>query len=394
MRVLLVEPLGDGGIAQYAWSLADHLAQTGAQLALLTRQRYEYAQRGTPYQRFELLFPSYARRGPTWFRRAVELVRALANNVMLVWIGLAYRPDVIHLQWPIPLCEVAALPLLRRLSCSALVFTAHNVVPHEPRRGEMASLQRLCTSAGAVITHGDALRLAAIERYYVDPARIHVINMGVHDSAFDPDQPSQVTARQNLGLQTDAPAVLFFGYIRPYKALDMLLDAFATVHQRLPDARLMIVGRAETDAFHGKLDVPEMVRQRGLVEATLLDLRYVALDEITGYYRAADIVVLPYTHASQSGVIQLAYAHERPVLVSATGSLAEVVQDGRTGFVVAPGDRAALTERLLHALLDRARLERMGIDARAVAIERFSWAASARATLRVYRQVLGSDIAA
>jgi glycosyltransferase involved in cell wall biosynthesis len=303
-----------------------------------------------------------------------------------------FRPDVVHLQWPIPLCDLIALQVLRLMSKAALVFTAHNVVPHEARPGETAVLRRLCASAAAVITHGQSLRSAAIDRYHLEPRRVHAINMGVHDAAFDTSQPSQMVARQRLSLPPGAPVVLFFGYIRPYKSLELLLEAFSTVHQQLSAARLMIVGRVEHDAFHGQLDVPRMVRQHGLAEATLLELRYVALDEITTFYRAADIVVLPYTHGSQSGVIQLAFAHERPVIVSATGSLAEVVEDGRTGYVVAPGDGVALASRLVETLADRARLEWMGREARRVAIERFSWDASARATIGVYQDVLGSEI--
>jgi glycosyltransferase involved in cell wall biosynthesis len=170
--------------------------------------------------------------------------------------------------------------------------------------------------------------------------------------------------------------VLFFGLVRAYKGLDVLLRAVARARQHLP-LTLVVAGefyqdRAPYDALVGELGLQDAVR--------IVD-RYIPNEEVEPYFRAADVVVLPYTSATQSGIAQIALSFERPVIVTRVGGLPEAVRDGETGLVVPPGDPAALAAALLELLRpDRAAAMAPHLKGEA---ERFSWDAMAAAVHRL-----------
>lgn len=386
-RVLLVEPLGSGGIAQYTHCLAEQLAQYGVDLIVATRRSHELADRATGYRRKRIFLGQYARRGPTWFKRALLIARAIANNLALMAIAFSYRPEVTHLQWPLTMGERWTLPLIRRF-VGPIVFTLHNTTPHETSEAEVDRLKQVCKLAQAVITHGDSVRREAIQRFRLEPRSVRSIHHGVYEFAVPVHPPTRTNARRQLGLDGEAPVILFFGYVRPYKGLDVLLEACARVRRDLPLVKLLIVGQFEAEAFGGAFDPRRSVAKLGISDATLLDLRYLPLEQIAPYFIACDVVAVPYTRASQSGVIQLAYAFGRPVVVTNVGSLHEVVEDERSGFIVPPANVGALADRLVHALSNRPRLHEMGAYAAAMAARRFSWRSAALATLDVYAEAV------
>ena len=193
----------------------------------------------------------------------------------------------------------------------------------------------------------------------------------------------RAAARRRLGLEVDSPLALFLGLIRPYKGVDLLLEAFATTLRDLPAARLVVAGlpRPSFRPYARQID------RLGLGERVRTDLRYLPQSVMNDYLAAADLVVLPYRDASQSAVLGAALAAGRPVVASATGGLPEMLAEGATEMLVPAGDVVALAGAMTRLLADRERAGELGRRAGNSARRRFTWSRSAAATAALYREL-------
>ena len=148
-------------------------------------------------------------------------------------------------------------------------------------------------------------------------------------------------SRARLGIREDR-VILFFGYVRAYKGLMYLIDAMPAVLERL-DVRLLIVG----EFYDDREPYMDRIERLGLGERISVFDEYVPNEEVGTYFSAADAVVLPYVSATQSGIVQIAYAFDKPVIITDVGGLPEVVLDGKTGLVVPPQDSDRLAQAIL-----------------------------------------------
>src|SRR6185312_9379115 len=251
----------------------------------------------------------------------------------------ARRADVVHLQWltvqPLDVhLPPIALGRRRRIGRPPLVLTAHDVLPREPRPGQLDAQRRLYERVDAVVVHSEHGAARLRDELGIDPARVHAIPHGafMHFAETAPAAalPPELAA-------TDKPVVLCFGLIRPYKGIDVLLEAW-----------------------------------RGIADA-----------ELPAFFRRADLVVLPYREIDQSGVLFTALAFGKPLLLSAVGGFPEVAATGAADLVP-PGDAAALHDALARLLADPAARARLAAAARAAAAGPYSWDAIAAQHLALY----------
>jgi glycosyltransferase involved in cell wall biosynthesis len=187
----------------------------------------------------------------------------------------------------------------------------------------------------------------------------------VHSIAAPADRAA---ARSRLGLPAGAAVALFFGFVRPYKGLEGLIDALPAVAARVPALQLVVAGEfwQPAGAFLSR------AAALGVAGRLRLDDRYVPNEEVGDYFAAADVVVMPYRSATQSGVVTLAAEFGRPVVATRVGGLPEAVEHGVGGLLVPPGDVPALAEALAAVLSDAALRERLSAGSRA-GISRFDW---------------------
>lgn len=374
MKVLLIEPGGWGGICHYTYNLAQALCRIGVDVALATDRDYEL--RDLP-RSFRLTDPLSVREG--YWRSLRAVIRAWRQE----------RPDLIHVQAPLsarrdwawfPACNLLDIPIL---------VTAHNLLPHDRAEREafgMAFAHRVIYRfADAVLVHGETNRQELLRYFAVPESRAVSVPHG--DYAFAGREIDRAEARGRLGFGPEDRVVLCFGTLRPYKGIHHLIPAFGQVRRAIPPARLLIAGQPIG------LDPREIERAidgAGIGDAVRLDARYIPLQEVPLYFSAADLVVLPYVHVYQSGALQLAYAHARPVVVTATGALPESVEDGVNGRVVPPADPDALARAIIGLLsLPEGTLSEMGRHSRRLAGQRYAWADVAQKTLEVYKKICG-----
>ena len=285
------------------------------------------------------------------------------------------RPDVIHFQWlPLPLVDRRMLAAFRRVA--PLVLTVHDTNPFNgaPSAGlQTAGMARCFDSFDRLIVH-TAQGQARLHAQGVPPGRLSLLAHGLleplaaghPDDAFDGD----VT-------------FLLFGKIKPYKGLDVLIEAFAHLDPALQArAHIRVVGKP----YMSMEPLLERARALGVAERLTLDPRFVDDAEIAALFTPGTIALFPYREIEASGVLSLALAHGRPVVASAIGMFSEVLQDGVQGLLVPPDDPVALASALARLLEDRALAASCAKNALALACATPSWADIGRATAAVYEQ--------
>jgi glycosyltransferase involved in cell wall biosynthesis len=385
VRALLADPAAF--TPAYDHALAAALAAAGAGIELATAPFRLAAPPATPGYAHRLVFarpmasPGLGRlAGRDGPRRALRAALYPFDLARLLAAARRRPPDVVHLQWSLaPALERAWLAALARRGV-ARVVTVHNPEPRRGDRGATARSARLAAGAERVIvlSRWAGGQLAAGG---VPATRIAVVPHGVGP----PPEVDRATARARLALPATAPIALCAGLLRPYKGLDVALAAFREVAATLPEATLVIAGRAA--GAGGELAA--RVRALGLAERVRLELRYLAEAELDLHFAACDVVVLPYLEASQSGIGFSAIANERAVVASRVGGLGEMVGEEESGLLVAPGEPVALARALAGLLADRERADAAGRRLRRRALAAGAgWPDVAAATLAVYQSAI------
>ncbi len=253
----------------------------------------------------------------------------------------ALRPDLVILQWWHPYFAPCYWILSKCLGRTTRLFVCHNVFPHERFPMDRFLTKRVMRCGTLFITHSqaDVRELKTIKKDAKALAAVHPTY-----NAFKIRNIGYEEARKKLGISSDEKMLLFFGFVRPYKGLMHLLKAMPMVRQKLPRARLWIVG----DFGEGKEEYLEAIRNLGMEEGVRIVEGYIPDVEVEPYFAACDLVVLPYVSATQSGIAQIAYGFDKPVVATAVGGLPEVVIDGQTGYIARPGDAQDLAEKIAH----------------------------------------------
>jgi glycosyltransferase involved in cell wall biosynthesis len=382
MRVQIVDPAAY--TPPYDHALAGSLARAGAEVELITC-RFPYGpvprqdQTGGPsaspagpprtYEVRELFYRRSSRPGIGPRRR--RLLR-VAEHVpdMLRYLRSAQAADLIHYQWlPIPALDRRLLARKRPRA-----YTMHWRLP-EARTRIARTLTHLLAEMDAVVVHSEhgARRLEA--DFGVPRGRLRVIPHGAFD--YLTRQPEEVPLPEELQ-GTEAPVILAFGLIRPYKGTDVLLEAFRAIE----GAELWVVGMPRMP-----MDGLRELARRAPGTVRFVD-RFVTDPEIPAFMRRADLVVLPYRNIEQSGVLYTALAFGRPLVLSSVGGFPEVAKQG-AARLVPPDDPDALAAALSELLADPAAREALGSAAAATAATTYSWDRIGEATMGMYRELLG-----
>ena len=331
---------------------------------------------------FSRLYPSVLFPGKTQFDDSDSPLRVdserlidCINPVSFVRAANAivrFEPDLVVVQWWQPffgpafhvICALAK-PRIK----AKIVFLCHNVLPHESSVLDRVLIKIGLAKADAFLVQstedGNNLHeLKARPRMDINPHPIY--------DFFNENKTNRDDARRILKLE--GRVMLFFGYIRAYKGVRVLLEAFAECAEEL-DATLLVVG----EFYEKREPYDQLVEQLGIGPRVRIVDQYVPNEDVETYFKASDLVVLPYKSATQSGIVQTAFSFEKPVVVTAVGGLPDVVTDGVTGYVVPPGDPESLADSMRRFFAEN-RASAMSAAIRADR-DRFSWARCAHALL-------------
>jgi glycosyltransferase involved in cell wall biosynthesis len=325
---------------------------------------------------------------------ASKVSRVSMYYANLIGYAATAKPRIFHILWNnrFELLDRTLLMLYYKLLRKKVVLTAHNVNAGK-RDSKDTRLNRLTLRiqyrlADHIFVHTEKMKRELIEEFAVKESGVAVIPFGINNCVPN-TRLTPAQARQRLGIREGERTILFFGRITPYKGLEYLTAAFREIQARL-DCRLIIAGRVDRGKGYWKA-IRENIREDVERERILVRADFIPDDETEVYFKAADVLVLPYRDIYQSGVLFLAQSFGLPVLAADVGSLKDDIVEGKTGFVFRsedPVDLAGTIERYFASDLF-ADLNSRRQEIRDYATERHSWDIIGEMTRNVYAELGG-----
>lgn len=331
-------PYRGGGIATYNERLARQFMAEGHEVEILT---------------FTLQYPDFLFPGKTQYSDEpapadLKITRVMNSVNPFSWWKTArllrrINPDVMVVKFWIPLMApcLGTIARLARRQGIRVVSILDNVIPHEPHFWDKWLIRYFVRSIDHFVAMSDSVKRDC-ERFLprTTKARVMLCPHPLYDNFGQP--VPQAEAQQQLGLNPDYRYLLFFGFIRDYKGLDLLMHAFADPRLRHYRVKLIVAG----EFYNNAEQYAQLEKQLGLEGEIVWHTQFIPNDQVRIYFSAADLIVQPYKTATQSGVTQVAYHFSKPMLVTNVGGLAEIVPHGKVGYVT-PVDAKAVADALV-----------------------------------------------
>lgn len=314
----------------------------------------------------------------------IEIIQALEtpirNNIKNMFVTLKnmsivnkVSPDIIHLTSSYPPINI----MLRIFSEYPIVLTVHDPNPHN---GEIKfnwrslltniSEKSLFNKANKIIVHNDILKIELMKKK-IFPEKISVIPHGDY-SLFTRYQKDLCPIKNNI---------LFFGRILDYKGLDYLLRAMTIISKEIPDIKLVIAGKGN------------ILKYKNLINKNKIHIEihndWIPDNLVAELFEKTQLLILPYTEATQSGPLHIAYAFKKPVIATNVGALSDTVEDGKTGLLIPQKDVDALAGSIIKLLKEDKIREKMGQNAFLKMKKDMSWKSIAEKTIEVYKDIIG-----
>ena len=338
MKVVIIGPAHPlrGGLATFNQRLAKQFTDEGHECSIVS---------------FSLKYPSFLFPGTTQFSSdpppkdiSIHTLINYVNPLNWVTVGMKikkWKPDLVIVRYWLPFMGPAlgtVLRQVRRNKATKVVCIADNVIPHEKRPGDKAFTQYFLRSCDAFITMSE--KVLSDLRQFEPHKPAQLVQHPLYDN-FGEIIPKDV-ARKNLGLDPVQKLLLFFGFIRQYKGLDLLLQAMADERIKKEGIRLLVAGEFYED------DAPylQLIRENNLEDRLILKTSFIPDSEVRDYLCSGDCVVQPYKNATQSGVTPLAYHFEKPMIVTNVGGLPALVPHEKVGLVCEP-DPTSIADAIL-----------------------------------------------
>lgn len=308
-------------------------------------REFMYEKDEVTIETFSLQYPEFLFPGTTQYsslpKPADLTIHVTVNSINpFNWIktGLKIkrqRPDILVVKFWLPFmapCLGTICRIVRSNQHTRIISILDNIIPHEKRIGDTLFTKYFVNSVDAFIAMSDSVYN---DLSVFDQTKPRLLNP---HPLFDNygEAVDKISAIQKLNLDTSKKYLLFFGLIRDYKGLDIVLKAMATEQLRNSDIQLIVAG----EYYSNREEYEQLIRELAIKDKVELHTRFIPDDEVYLYFCAADMVVQPYKHATQSGVTQICYHFNKPMLVTNVGGLPEIVPDNKVGFVVAPDEQS------------------------------------------------------
>lgn len=368
-----------GGLAAYNERLAREFIKQGHSVQLYT---------------FSLQYPEFLFPGTTQYSDEAApddlYIHVKVNSINpLNWYAVGkeiakLNADLLIIKFWLPFmapCLGTIARLAKRNKKTKVISILDNIIPHEKRIGDVALSKYFVNSVDAFIAMSKSV-MNDLARFDTDKARFfnpHPLydNFGEAISKLD--------AYKKLGLEINTEYILFFGFIRDYKGLDLALKAMADERVRNLNVKLIVAGEFYTDAQ----PYLKLIEELNIKDKLILKTDFIPDSEVRYYFSAADMVVQPYKHATQSGVTQICYHFNRPMLVTNVGGLPEIVPHQKVGYVVEPNETA-----IADAIVDfyEKHLEFVMRDQIKLEKHKYTWTALTEKIFKLYEMLKNADM--
>lgn len=317
----------------------------------------------------------------------LKLLRILNYYRKLFTYLFQTKSKLVHVQWlRFDFIEGVLITLMMQLMGKKVIYTAHNVLPHD-KRGmiydkKFALIYRI---QDEIIVHTLFIKNQIVDSFAVKPDKIHVVPHGVYEKEMNQNITRQ-SARKKLELKEDSTVILFFGIIQAYKGFDILTKSIDLLEGN-SDYEIVVAGKVASE-YKKEFEIH---KQRTQNKNYTYLLKYLSDEEVEDCFKAADITVLPYKEASQSGVLFMSYTYGLPVIAPNLGGFPEDVFPGITGYLFEPNDAYSLacSVKQLNRDLSNGYINSQVI--KKIAAENYSWHASCQKVCEVYHHALSNN---
>ena len=323
-----------------------------------------------------------------------KMTRVIVYYLRLMYYAATTRVQLFHVLWnnKFEFFDRTFLTFYYKFLRKKVVFTAHNVNAGVRDANDSflnrMSLKMQYRLSDHIFVHTEMMKSELVSAFAIDSDKVTVIPFGINNTVPN-TVLSRAEARHRIGVGADERVLLFFGNIAPYKGLEHLVAAFIELSKKSDRHRLIIAGRTKScDDYWNRIQ--KTISSSGVSDRIVQRIEYIPDEETELYFKAADVLVLPYTHIFQSGVLFLGYSFGLPVIVADVGSLKEEIIEGKTGFVSPAKDATGLAnviEKYFSSELYK-NLESRRQEIREYANNRYSWAKVGAVTTHVYSRLL------
>jgi len=336
-KVIIIGPAHPlrGGLATFNQRLAKQFIDEGHECSIVS---------------FSLQYPAFLFPGTTQYSTDTApsnlTIHTLINSVNpFNWLNIGiklkqWKPDLIVVRYWLPFMGPALGTILRQVKKNhhtKIVCIADNVIPHEKRIGDVSFTKYFLKSPDAFVTMSEKV-LTDLRKFTDRPAQL--VQHPLYDNFGE--AISKIEARNFLGLNQNEKIILFFGFIRQYKGLDLLLKAMTNEKIKKQNIRLLVAG----EFYEDEKPYLQLIQENGLQERLILKTNFIPDSEVKYYLCSSDCVIQPYKNATQSGVTPLAYHFEKPMIVTNVGGLPSLVPNEKVGLVCEP-EPASIAEAIL-----------------------------------------------
>lgn len=341
MRVIIIGPAHPlrGGLASYNERLAKQFIDEGNEVTIYT---------------FSLQYPSFIFPGTTQYSTESKpsnlTINVCINSINpFNWIKVGNnlkneKPDLVIVRYWLPFmgpCLGFILRQIKKNKQTKIVCIADNIIPHEKRFGDKAFTKYFVQPVDAFITMSD--KVMTDLKLFAPTKPTQLVAHPLYDNFGE--KVSKEEARLKLGIKNEELILLFFGFIRKYKGLDLLLNAMKIIKNskfKIQNSKLLIAG----EFYEDRKAYDEQIEKLDLQESLILHTDFIPDSEVKYYLCAADVVVQPYKNATQSGVTPLAYHFEKPMIVTNVGGLPSLVPNNKVGLIAEP-NAESIAEKII-----------------------------------------------
>ncbi|HCY74990.1 MAG TPA: glycosyl transferase family 1 [Ignavibacteriales bacterium] len=310
---------------------------------------------------YKLLYPSILFPGKTQYDESGKTIKQAPNERLVNsinpfnWIKVASlikkeNADLIVFDWWHPFfsfCHFTISFLIKSYYKNKILFITENVISHEGNAVDKILTKFGLSNASAFLALSEKVENDL--KFVAKQRKVYRSELPIYD-CYNFDEKKKLTStKKDLGFDEDSKLLLFFGYVRKYKGLDLLIDALAELIKKDNSYKLLVVGEFYDDEkyYHDK------IKSLKLDKSVKTLNKFISNEEVAKYFEPADLVVLPYRSATQSGILNLAYGFLKPVLVTDVGGLAEFVDNGKTGYVIKPDSQKDLVDGIINFFRQR-----------------------------------------
>ena len=323
--------------------------------------------------------------------------RVLKYYVRLVTYAAKAKPKLFHILWnnKFQLLDCTVLMFYYKLLGKHIVFTSHNVNAGKRdstdswlNRMSLKIQYRLCDH---IFVHTERMKAEMTSGFQISGDKVSIIPFGINNTVPN-TALSRAEAKRRLSICNGDKVLLFFGNIAPYKGLEYLVAAFDDLLKSDRTYRLLVVGKPKGPKDYWN-DIQARIAEGRIADRVIARIEYVPDEETELYFKAADVLILPYTDVFQSGVLFLGYSFGLPAIAADVGSLKEEIIEGESGFIFKPRDSSDLARKVQHYFKSELfrDLESAQRKIMSYANERYSWGEVARIITTVYSSILGSN---